>query len=218
MHGMTPIARDAPGFVTCGRSGLPLLAVCSSGHRRTIPFRLLKTSETDRTPIYGRPFKCRACGRREGSCFRSTARPSSRPSRTRWRARRSPPRRQRRTRGRHSGSPDPAKRSSEFASQSQARARGPPSCSVQPATWRARREALEGDLATVWHRANGRQWVVTWSAGDFLSLVPRRRRGASRPTGVAASVKKLAREVNVDAPQMRQIGGRLDRRVRPRCR
>jgi hypothetical protein len=41
---------------------LPLLAACPLGHQRTVPFRLLRTSETDRTPLYGRPFKCRTCG------------------------------------------------------------------------------------------------------------------------------------------------------------
>jgi hypothetical protein len=66
---MLEIARDAPGAVACGRSGLPLLAVCSSGHRRTIPFRLLKTSDDDRRPLYGRPFKCRTCGSREVTLF-----------------------------------------------------------------------------------------------------------------------------------------------------
>jgi hypothetical protein len=60
-----PIARDAPGSIACGLSGLPLLAICPIGHRRTAPFRLLKTSEDDRTPLYGRPFKCRDCGSRE---------------------------------------------------------------------------------------------------------------------------------------------------------
>jgi hypothetical protein len=29
----------------------------------------LKTSEADRTPIYARPFKCRACGSREVTLF-----------------------------------------------------------------------------------------------------------------------------------------------------
>jgi hypothetical protein len=66
---MIEIARDAPGSVACGRSGLPLVAVCPSGRRRLIPFRLLKTSDGDRTPLYGRPFKCRACGRREVTLF-----------------------------------------------------------------------------------------------------------------------------------------------------
>jgi hypothetical protein len=56
---MIEISRDAPGSVACGRSGLPLLAVCPCGRRRLIPFRLLKTSEIDRTPIYARPFKCK---------------------------------------------------------------------------------------------------------------------------------------------------------------
>jgi hypothetical protein len=62
---MIAIPQDAPASVACGRSGLPLLAICPMGHRRTVPFRLLKTSENDRTPLYGRPFKCRECGIRE---------------------------------------------------------------------------------------------------------------------------------------------------------
>jgi hypothetical protein len=62
---MIGIPRDAPGSVACGRSGLPLLAICPIGHNRLVPFRLLKTSETDRTPLYGRPFLCKACGSRE---------------------------------------------------------------------------------------------------------------------------------------------------------
>ena len=62
---MIQIARDAPGSIACGRCGLPLLAICPYGHRRTVPFRLLKTSEDDRTPLYGRPFKCRECGSRD---------------------------------------------------------------------------------------------------------------------------------------------------------
>jgi hypothetical protein len=66
---MIAIPRDAPGAVACGRSGLPLLAICPIGHNRLIPFRLLKTSESDRTPIYGRPFKCKACGSREVILF-----------------------------------------------------------------------------------------------------------------------------------------------------
>jgi hypothetical protein len=65
---MIGIPRDAPGSVACGRSGLPLLAICSIGHNRLVPFRL-KTSDTDRTPIYGRPFKCKACGSREVTLF-----------------------------------------------------------------------------------------------------------------------------------------------------
>jgi hypothetical protein len=67
--GMFEIARDAPGSVVCRRSGLPLLAICPNGHRRTVPFRLLKTSETDITPLYGRPFKCKACGSPEVVLF-----------------------------------------------------------------------------------------------------------------------------------------------------
>jgi hypothetical protein len=66
---MKAIPRDAPGSVACGRSGLPLLAICPIGHNRLIPFRLLKTSETDRTPLYGRPFKCKDCGSREVTLF-----------------------------------------------------------------------------------------------------------------------------------------------------
>jgi hypothetical protein len=48
---MIEIARDAPASAACGRSGLPLLAICPNGHRRTVPFRLLKTSDGDRTPL-----------------------------------------------------------------------------------------------------------------------------------------------------------------------
>ena len=66
---MIEIPRDAPGSVACGRSGLPLLAVCPNGHRRTVPFRLLKTGPDDRTPVYGRPFKCKACGSQKVTLF-----------------------------------------------------------------------------------------------------------------------------------------------------
>jgi hypothetical protein len=66
---MIEIARDAPGSVACGRSGLPLLAICPCGRHRTVPYRLLKTSDTDRTPLYGRLFRCKACGRREVTLF-----------------------------------------------------------------------------------------------------------------------------------------------------
>ena len=66
---MIAIPRDAPGAVACGRSGLPLLAICAIGHNRLVPFRLLKTSATDRTPINGRPFKCKACGSRDVTLF-----------------------------------------------------------------------------------------------------------------------------------------------------
>jgi hypothetical protein len=66
---MIEIPQDAPGSVACGRSGLPLLATCSNGHRRMIPFRLPKTRDDDRTPLYGRPFKCQACGSREVTLF-----------------------------------------------------------------------------------------------------------------------------------------------------
>jgi len=66
---MIEIPRDAPGSVACGRSGLPLLAICPGGHRRTVPFRLLKTADHDRSLLYGRPFRCRACGSPEVSLF-----------------------------------------------------------------------------------------------------------------------------------------------------
>ena len=66
---MLELARDAPGSVACGRSGLPLLAACPNGHRRTVPFRLLKTSDDDRTPLYAWPFKCKTCGSAEVTLF-----------------------------------------------------------------------------------------------------------------------------------------------------
>jgi hypothetical protein len=66
---MIEIPQDAPGSIACGRSGLPLLATCSNGHRRMIPFRLLKTGPSDRTPLYARPFECKACGSREVTLF-----------------------------------------------------------------------------------------------------------------------------------------------------
>jgi len=66
---MHPIPRDAPASIACGRSGLPLLAVCSTGHRRTVPFRLLKTHDSDRTPLYSRPFLCRECRSRDVTLF-----------------------------------------------------------------------------------------------------------------------------------------------------
>jgi hypothetical protein len=34
-----------------------------------IPFRLLKTRDDDRTPVYGRPFKCKTCGSPEVTLF-----------------------------------------------------------------------------------------------------------------------------------------------------
>ena len=46
-----------------------MLAICPIGHNRLVAFRLLKTSETDRTPLYGRPFKCKDCGSREVTLF-----------------------------------------------------------------------------------------------------------------------------------------------------
>lgn len=65
LESMTPIARDAPASIACNRSGRPLLAVCGNGHRRLVPFRLLKASAEDRSPLYGRPFRCRTCGSRD---------------------------------------------------------------------------------------------------------------------------------------------------------
>jgi hypothetical protein len=59
---MFQFPRDAPGSDACDRSGRPLLAICPNQHRRLIPFRLLKTNAGDRTPLYGRPFKCKECG------------------------------------------------------------------------------------------------------------------------------------------------------------
>ena len=39
-----------------------------------------------------------------------------------------------------------------------------------PAVEQALQDRKPGDLATVWHRANGRPWVVILPAADFLSL------------------------------------------------
>lgn len=66
---MIEIPRDSPGSAACGYSGRPLLAICPAGHRRTVPFRLLKTAEDDRSPLYGRPFKCPACASPEVTLF-----------------------------------------------------------------------------------------------------------------------------------------------------
>ena len=60
---MIELPKDAPGKVACGRSGLPLLARCTCGHEHLIAWRLLKTHDEDETPLYGRRFKCKACGR-----------------------------------------------------------------------------------------------------------------------------------------------------------
>ena len=59
--GMIELPKDAPGSAASGRSGRPMLGLCQNGKRRLIPFRLLKTGDDDRTPLYGRPFKCREC-------------------------------------------------------------------------------------------------------------------------------------------------------------
>jgi len=34
-----------------------------------VPFRLLQTSDSDTTPLYGRPFKCRMCDSREVTLY-----------------------------------------------------------------------------------------------------------------------------------------------------
>lgn len=41
---------------------------------------------------------------------------------------------------------------------------------LYPALEQAMQERKPGDLATVWHRSNGRPWVVILPAEDFLSL------------------------------------------------
>lgn len=59
---MIQLPLDAPGSAACDRSGLPLVAVCPAGHRRTVPFRRLRTGPGDETPLYSRSFSCKACG------------------------------------------------------------------------------------------------------------------------------------------------------------
>lgn len=66
---MIELLKDAPGRAACGRSGLPIMAVCPGGHRRSVPWRGLKTYDEDETPLYGQPFKCFVCGSREVSLF-----------------------------------------------------------------------------------------------------------------------------------------------------
>lgn len=61
---MIELPKDAPGKAACGRSGLPLLARCACGHECTVPWLKLRTHDADETPLYGRRFKCQACGRR----------------------------------------------------------------------------------------------------------------------------------------------------------
>jgi len=41
---------------------------------------------------------------------------------------------------------------------------------LYPALEQAMADRKEGDLATVWHRPNGRPWIVILPAEDFLSL------------------------------------------------
>lgn len=59
---MIQLPLDAPGSAACGRSGLPLVAICPAGHRRTVPFRRLRTGPGDETPLYSRSFCCKTCG------------------------------------------------------------------------------------------------------------------------------------------------------------
>ncbi len=66
---MIQLPPDAPGSAACGRSGLPLMAICPGGHRRSVPWRSLKTDNDDETPLYGRPFKCFVCGSRDVTLF-----------------------------------------------------------------------------------------------------------------------------------------------------
>lgn len=42
---------------------------------------------------------------------------------------------------------------------------------LYPALEQAKTERKDGDLPVVWHRANGRPWVVVMDALDFLALV-----------------------------------------------
>jgi len=66
---MRHLTIDAPGSAACGRSGLPLVALCGNDHRRLVPFRLLKTGNDDRSSLYGRPFVCKECGNRKVTLF-----------------------------------------------------------------------------------------------------------------------------------------------------
>ena len=66
---MIELPKNAPGEAACGYSGRPLLAVFSCGGRRTVPFRKLRTDFGDKTPIYGRPFRCRTCQDGEVTLF-----------------------------------------------------------------------------------------------------------------------------------------------------
>ncbi len=66
---MRQLPVDAPGSAACGRSGLPLVAVCGNEHRRLVSFRLLRTNDDDRSPLYARPFVCKTCGSRDVILF-----------------------------------------------------------------------------------------------------------------------------------------------------
>jgi hypothetical protein len=66
---MFELPRDAPGSAAEGRNGLPLQAICPNEHTRLIPFHFLQTAASDTTPLYGRPFKCPACGSPEVRLF-----------------------------------------------------------------------------------------------------------------------------------------------------
>jgi hypothetical protein len=62
-------ARDEPGPVVCGRSGLHCSPSAQPDTGAPCPFRLLKTSADDRSPLNGRPFKCRECGSPAATLF-----------------------------------------------------------------------------------------------------------------------------------------------------
>lgn len=66
---MIQLPLDAPCGAACGRSGLPLMAVCPAGHRRSVPWPSLKTHNDDETPLDSRPFKCFVCGCHEVTLF-----------------------------------------------------------------------------------------------------------------------------------------------------
>lgn len=66
---MIELPKDAPGEAACGYSGRPLVAHCACGRRRLVPFRKLGTAHGDRTPLHGRPFRCRACGASDVTLF-----------------------------------------------------------------------------------------------------------------------------------------------------
>ena len=68
----------------CGRSGLPLLAVCPNRHRRTVPFRLVRTLVATRRRSDSCPFKCRACGSPEVTLYAIESQASWTPCTAPW--------------------------------------------------------------------------------------------------------------------------------------